>query len=115
MQSWQMQNAKARFSELVKHAAQEGPQDITLHGKSVAVVLSRELFDRLSGNEQSLGGFMPAPPPAGPGGGRDHVLSYVVDTNVLSELRNRRVDAKVVAWMQARPRQSLYLCVLQPG
>jgi len=65
MQSWQMQNAKARFSELVKHAAQEGPQDITLHGKSVAVVLSRELFDQLSGSEQSLVDFMRASPLAG--------------------------------------------------
>lgn len=62
MQSWQMQTAKARFSELVKHAAQEGPQDITLHGRSVAVVVSRELFDRLSGNEQSLVEFMQASP-----------------------------------------------------
>jgi prevent-host-death family protein len=62
MQSWQMQTAKARFSELVKHAAQEGPQDITLHGHSVAVVVSRELFDRLSGNEQSLVDFMRASP-----------------------------------------------------
>ncbi|MGE3780299.1 MAG: type II toxin-antitoxin system Phd/YefM family antitoxin, partial [Pirellulaceae bacterium] len=60
MQSWQMQTAKARFSELVKRAAQEGPQEITLHGKSVAVVVSRELFDRLSGNEQSLVDFMRA-------------------------------------------------------
>ena len=65
MQTWQMQAAKARFSELVKHAAQEGPQDITLHGKSVAVVLSRELFDRLSGGEQSLVDFMRASPLAG--------------------------------------------------
>jgi prevent-host-death family protein len=62
MQSWQMQTAKARFSELVKHAAQEGPQDITLHGHSVAVIVSRELFDRLSGNEQSLVDFMRASP-----------------------------------------------------
>ena len=44
MQSWQMQTAKARFSELVKQATQAGPQDITLHGRSVAVVVSRELF-----------------------------------------------------------------------
>ena len=65
MQTWQMQATKARFSELVKHAAQEGPQDITLHGKSVAVVLSRELFDRLSGGEQSLVDFMRASPLAG--------------------------------------------------
>jgi prevent-host-death family protein len=62
MQSWQIQTAKARFSELVKHAAQEGPQDITLHGHSVAVIVSRELFDRLSGNEQSLVDFMRASP-----------------------------------------------------
>ncbi|QDQ26629.1 type II toxin-antitoxin system Phd/YefM family antitoxin [Chitinimonas arctica] len=65
MQSWQMQTAKARFSELVKHAAQEGPQDITLHGQSIAVVVSRELFDRLSGNEQTLVEFMRASPLAG--------------------------------------------------
>ena len=67
MQNWQMQAAKARFSELVKHAAQEGPQNITLHGHSVAVVVSRELFDRLSGNEQSLVNFMRASPLAGHG------------------------------------------------
>ena len=35
-------------------------------------------------------------------------MSYLVDTKVLSELRNRKADAKGVAWMQARPRQSLY-------
>ena len=62
MQSWQMQTAKARFSELVKHASQDGPQDITLHGRSVAVVVSREMFDRLSGNEQSLVDFMRTSP-----------------------------------------------------
>ncbi len=62
MQCWQMQTAKARFSELVKHAAQQGPQDITLHGRSVAVVISRELFDRLSGNVESLVDFMRASP-----------------------------------------------------
>ena len=39
-------------------------------------------------------------------------MSYLVDTNVLSELRNRKPDANVTAWMQARPRQSLYLSVL---
>ena len=42
-------------------------------------------------------------------------MSYLVDTNVLSELRNRKADANVVAWMQARPRQSLHLSVLSLG
>lgn len=62
MHTWQMQTAKARFSDLVRSAKQDGPQDITVHGKSVAVVVSRELFDRLSGNAQSLAAFMQRSP-----------------------------------------------------
>lgn len=42
-------------------------------------------------------------------------MSYLIDTNVLSELRNRKADANVVTWMHARPRQSLYLSVLSLG
>lgn len=57
MHTWQMQEAKARMSELVKRA-QTQPQDITLHGKSVAVVISRETFDRLSLAQDSLVDFM---------------------------------------------------------
>jgi prevent-host-death family protein len=53
-----MQEAKARLSEVVKLAESEGPQDITVHGKSVAVVVSRETFERLSGSGQSLVDFM---------------------------------------------------------
>ncbi len=49
MSGWQLQEAKARLSDLVKRAQQEGPQEITVHGKPVAVVLSREAFERLSG------------------------------------------------------------------
>ncbi|MBK8401772.1 MAG: type II toxin-antitoxin system Phd/YefM family antitoxin [Propionivibrio sp.] len=58
MQTWQMQEAKARLSEVVKLAESEGPQDITLHGRSVAVILSRAAFERLSGSEYSLVEFM---------------------------------------------------------
>ena len=61
MQTWQMQDAKARMSELVKRA-QAQPQDITLHGKSVAVVISRETFDRLSHTQDSLVDFMQRSP-----------------------------------------------------
>lgn len=64
MKSWPMLTARARFSELLK-SAQESPQNITLRGKSVAVVLSRELSDRLSDGEQSLVDFMRASPLAG--------------------------------------------------
>ena len=62
MQAWQMQTAKARFSELVKRAATEGPQDITHHGRSVAVLLSRAEYAKLSGQDASLLAFMQASP-----------------------------------------------------
>jgi len=65
MQTWQMQEAKARLAELIRSAQTQGPQDITLHGRSVAVVLSREAFQRLSGQQQSLVDFMQASPLAG--------------------------------------------------
>ncbi|URI10783.1 type II toxin-antitoxin system Phd/YefM family antitoxin [Aquincola tertiaricarbonis] len=65
MQTWQMQDAKARLSEVVKRAEQDGPQDITVHGKSVAVVLSRAAFERMSGQQASLLAFMQASPLAG--------------------------------------------------
>jgi toxin FitB len=42
-------------------------------------------------------------------------LSYLIDTNVLSELRRKQPDPKVVAWMQVRPRPSMFLSVLTLG
>lgn len=47
MRNWQLQDAKARLSELVKKAVQEGPQHITLHGEPAAVVLSEAEYRRL--------------------------------------------------------------------
>jgi prevent-host-death family protein len=61
MQSWQLQEAKARMSELVK-SAQQQPQQITLHGKPVVVVLSKESFDRLTSVQGSLLEFMQRSP-----------------------------------------------------
>ncbi|MBK6999168.1 MAG: type II toxin-antitoxin system Phd/YefM family antitoxin [Rhodoferax sp.] len=58
MQTWQLQSAKARFSDLIKRATHDGPQEITVHGHPVAVVISRALFDQLSGNDESLVSFM---------------------------------------------------------
>lgn len=44
--NWQVQEAKARFSELVR-SADSGPQTITIHGRRAAVVLSAGDYDRL--------------------------------------------------------------------
>ena len=42
-------------------------------------------------------------------------MSYLVDTNVLSELRRKQPQPEVVAWFTQRPRQTLYLSVLSLG
>jgi len=57
MQTWQLQEAKAHMSELVK-MAQSQPQEITLHGKPVAVLVSRETYEHLSQQQESLVSFM---------------------------------------------------------
>lgn len=58
MHTWQIQEAKARLSTVLRSAEQDGPQEITHHGRSVAVLLSRADYDRLTGNRQSLVEFM---------------------------------------------------------
>jgi prevent-host-death family protein len=47
--SWSLQNAKARFSELVRRARSEGPQRVTVHGRDEVVIVSEEEFRRLAG------------------------------------------------------------------
>ena len=42
-------------------------------------------------------------------------MSYLIDTNVISELRRKQPDANVVAWFAARSTQSLYASVLTLG
>ena len=65
MQSWQVQEAKARFSELMRDAAKDGPQAITIRGRRAAVVLSADDYDRLKRPKPSLVEFLRASPLAG--------------------------------------------------
>jgi prevent-host-death family protein len=48
MGKWSVQEAKARFSELIERALSEGPQTITRHGAERVVVLSIEEFRTLA-------------------------------------------------------------------
>jgi prevent-host-death family protein len=48
MTTWQPQEAKGKFSEVVKRALSEGKQGITVHGESMAVLISREEYGRLT-------------------------------------------------------------------
>ena len=44
---WQLQTAKARFSELFQCAGSDGPQPITRAGKDAVVMISLERYDQL--------------------------------------------------------------------
>ena len=52
--NWQLQDAKARFSELVKRAREQGPQHVSVRGEPAVVVVSVEEFARLSTPRRSL-------------------------------------------------------------
>lgn len=43
---WRLQDAKARFSEVVRRARDEGPQRVTLHGRDAVVIMDVAAFDR---------------------------------------------------------------------
>jgi prevent-host-death family protein len=45
-----LQDAKARFSELVRKVRSEGPQHVTVHGRDEVVVIAAEEFRRLKGD-----------------------------------------------------------------
>ena len=51
---WQMQEAKARFAELVRKAGTEGPQVVTHRGVDTAVVLSMDEYKRLQPSKKSF-------------------------------------------------------------
>jgi antitoxin Phd len=44
MDSWKLQDAKARFSELVDRALRDGPQVVTRHGEKAVVVVAYRDF-----------------------------------------------------------------------
>lgn len=48
MTQWQLQSAKTHLSEVLQKAATSGPQQITVHGKPKAVVLSIEDYQKLT-------------------------------------------------------------------
>jgi len=65
---WQLQTAKARFSELFRKARAEGPQWVTRQGKDAVVVVAAEEFQRLrarSRQPESLVEFFAKSPLAG--------------------------------------------------
>ena len=55
VREWQLQEAKARFSEVFRLARERGPQRVTKHGREAVVVLPAEEYARLTLSEASTG------------------------------------------------------------
>lgn len=51
---WQLQDAKNKFSKVVQKARYEGPQEITVRGERMAVVLSARDYDALRAGRPTL-------------------------------------------------------------
>jgi prevent-host-death family protein len=59
---WQVQEAKQRFSELIRAVQTDGPQFVTRHGDEVAVVLDIVEYRRLRGGEENFKDFLASAP-----------------------------------------------------
>jgi prevent-host-death family protein len=59
---WQLQEAKQKFSELVRRAVDEGPQPVTRHGETVVVVVSIDEYRRLTSSKPDFAEFLLSAP-----------------------------------------------------
>ena len=60
--NWQIQQAKARFSEMVERTLKEGPQTVTRHGKPVAVLVPAQQYQRMRTRGKSLKAMLASAP-----------------------------------------------------
>ena len=65
--SWTVAEAKARFSEIVERARSKGPQVITRHGRTAAVIVSADEWERKTKRSGNLAEFFAASPLVGSG------------------------------------------------
>ncbi len=60
--TWTVAEAKAKFSELIEKAKAEGPQKITRHGRTTAVIVAAEEWERKAERKGNLAEFLAASP-----------------------------------------------------
>ena len=71
MAAWKLQDAKNRFSALVREAVAGYPQHVTRRGKPAVVVLAAEEYERLTLLEEATAPTLPEVLLAIPGDGRE--------------------------------------------
>jgi prevent-host-death family protein len=60
--AWTVAEAKAKFSEVIDKAKSEGPQKITKHGRTTAVVVAAEEWEHKTKRKGNLAEFLAASP-----------------------------------------------------
>lgn len=60
--SWQLQEAKQKFSELVRRALEDGPQVVTRRGEEVVVVVPAAEFRRLTEDKPDFKEYLMSAP-----------------------------------------------------
>lgn len=63
--TWQIQDAKNKFSQVIVEAVKSGPQIVTKHGEATAVILSVQDFKKLQQNRSSITEFFQSSPLVG--------------------------------------------------
>lgn len=62
MRRWSLQDAKAKFSELVNVCLTGGPQLVTRHGRDAVVIISVDEYERATEPGQGLKDFFLSAP-----------------------------------------------------
>jgi prevent-host-death family protein len=80
--TWQVQEAKQRFSELLRRAHDEGPQAVTRHGEEVAMVVDIAWYREVTGTTKDFAVFL---------GEMPHVdgLAEALDQNAVAAANDR--------------------------
>jgi len=63
--TWQIQDAKNKFSQVIVEALKNGPQIVTKHGEATAVILSVQDFKKLQQNRSNITEFFQSSPLVG--------------------------------------------------
>lgn len=60
--TWTVAEAKAKFSEVIERAVTKGPQTVTRHGRTAAVVVAAEEWERKAKRTGNLAEFLASSP-----------------------------------------------------
>lgn len=60
--TWQLQEAKSKFSNLVEKALHQGPQFVTKHGNNAVVILSFKEYQDMTKPKSDLVAFLRSSP-----------------------------------------------------